>query len=105
MKIQLPESKNFVTFLNASNAEEGAYKILGAEETDFGSGYAVRLEHGDETYALTLNQTNLLKLIELFGDETDDWTRKTIWLKKVKVEYKGRRVPGLRIMTKQEFQE
>ena len=46
---------------------------------------------------LALNKTNARALAEAFGDETDDWTGKTIGLYLVETEYKGRQTQGVRI--------
>jgi hypothetical protein len=46
---------------------------------------------------LIVNTTNRDVLVELFGDDTDDWTGRKIILYVTKVTYAGKRVDGLRI--------
>lgn len=46
---------------------------------------------------LALNKTNAETLIERLGDETDAWAGKTITLAVEPTEFRGKRVPGLRV--------
>jgi len=46
---------------------------------------------------LVLNATNGKKMIELFGKNTDDWDEKVICLFVEETEFKGKKVPGVRI--------
>ena len=51
----------------------------------------------DSEKGLVLNKTNGNDLAEILGDETDDWTGKKIVLKVERVEFQGKKQPGLRI--------
>ncbi len=47
--------------------------------------------------AMCLNRTNMNVLIELYGDETGDWTGKSIIVYPTKTDYQGKRVDCLRL--------
>ena len=46
---------------------------------------------------LALNVTNANTIADAYGDETDDWEGQEIILYSTKVEYRGKRVDGIRI--------
>jgi hypothetical protein len=46
---------------------------------------------------LVLNRTNSYSLAEVYGDETDDWVGQRIQLYVASTEYRGQRVPCIRV--------
>lgn len=46
---------------------------------------------------LVLNKTNCNTIVELYGEETDDWTGQEIVLYSKQVEFQGKSVPGIRV--------
>jgi hypothetical protein len=50
-----------------------------------------------ERKGLPLNMTNLNTAIKLFGDETDDWCGQWIGLYVTEVDFRGDRVPAIRL--------
>lgn len=54
--------------------------------------------HFEETEkSLVVNVTNANMLVEMFGDETDDWLAQQIDLIVARVEFNGKRVPAIRV--------
>ena len=54
----------------------------------------------NRTKGLVLNKTNAADIAEQYGNDTDKWTNQSIVLFATKVEFKGRRVMGLRVRFK-----
>ena len=50
--------------------------------------------------ALVLNKTNANVISDLYGDDTDDWHGKEITLVEREVDYAGKSVPAIRVLTK-----
>ena len=48
--------------------------------------------------ALVLNVTSTRLLVDAFGDDPDDCAGKEVWLRCEMVSYKGKMVPGLRLV-------
>lgn len=46
---------------------------------------------------LMVNKTNAGRLAAAYGDETDDWRGKEIYLYVERVQFQGRMVPGIRV--------
>ena len=63
--------------------------------TDNEERWALTFEHTERK--LTLNKTNLSKLIEMFGAETDDWIGKLISLFGSQTMYQGKSVKAIRV--------
>ena len=65
---------------------------------DDGSSEQRPVVHFEETKkGLILNRTNANALQELFGDETDNWLGKKIKLIRSTTDFRGKRVPCLRM--------
>jgi hypothetical protein len=60
----------------------------------------VVLEFKGSDKKMVVNKTNRDILVELFGDETDDWEGARITLYVEKVMFEGKRVPSIRIRDK-----
>lgn len=88
-------------FLKGDDLEEGERTIVTiktAEEVNFPSGDTVPvLSFLEVEQKLTLNKTRIKKLVELLGDDTDDWVGKKIALYPVDVQFNGKTVPGIAI--------
>ena len=52
----------------------------------------------DESKALALNKTNLGKLLDALGDETDEWVGHHVTIRVVETQFQGEDVLGLRIV-------
>jgi hypothetical protein len=46
---------------------------------------------------LVLNRTNVETIADRYGYETDNWRSKSIVLYRTKVEFRGKRVPAIRV--------
>lgn len=47
---------------------------------------------------LVLNKTNSNAIVDLYGDETNDWADQPIMLYSTKVDYQGQKVDAIRVM-------
>ena len=57
----------------------------------------VDVEYKDEESTLVLNKTNLLNLLDAFGDDTDKWKGKQVTLKVERTTFNGKTVPCIRV--------
>jgi len=58
------------------------------------------LEFAEFEKPMILNRTNIKKMQDLFGFDSDDWEKKVIVLGKIETNYKGELVEALRIKDK-----
>jgi len=88
-------------FLKGEDLEEGeriVVTIKTAEEVTFPSGDTVPvIEFMELDQKLTLNKTRIKKLVELLGDDTDEWLGQRISLYQVDVTYQGKTMPGVAV--------
>lgn len=88
-------------FLKGDDLEEGERTIAtikSAEEVNFPSGDTVPvLEFLELEQKLTLNKTRIKKLVEVLGDDTDDWIGKKISIYRVDVQFQGKTMPGIAV--------
>lgn len=88
-------------FLKGDDLEEGERTILTiktAEEVSFPSGdTAPVLTFLEIDQKLTLNKTRVKKLVEILGDDTDEWLGKKIALYPIDVQYNGKTMPGIAV--------
>lgn len=88
-------------FLKGDDLEEGERTLVtikSAEEVNFPSGDTVPvLEFLELEQKLTLNKTRVKKLVELLGDDTDDWVGKRISIYRIDVSYQGKQMPGIAV--------
>lgn len=88
-------------FLKGDDLEEGERTVVtikSAEEVNFPSGDTVPvLEFIELEKKLTLNKTRIKKLVELLGEDTDDWIGKKISIYSVDVQYQGKTMPGVAV--------
>ena len=88
-------------FLKGDDLEEGERTIVTikkAEEVAFPSGDTVPvLEFLEIEQKLTLNKTRVKKLVEILGDDTDDWVGKRIAMYPIDVQYNGKTLPGIAV--------
>lgn len=71
--------------------------IAGVEKITLQEKDKLVLSFKDIEDKLVLNSTNANILSEAFGDESDDWTGKTIELTLVKVRFQGSLVPSVQV--------
>ena len=67
------------------------------EMSDVGDDYKPVLYFQGKSKGLVLNVTNSNTLSAIYGDETEDWRDKEIVLFVERVDFKGKKVPGLRV--------
>lgn len=88
-------------FLKGDDLEEGertVATIKSAEEVAFPSGDTVPvLEFLELDQKLTLNKTRVKKLVEVLGDDTDEWVGKKISIYRIDVQYQGKTMPGIAV--------
>lgn len=88
-------------FLKGEDLEEGERTVVTiktAEEVNFPSGDTVPvLSFLELEQKLTLNKTRIKKLVELLGDDTDEWIGQKISLFQVDVQYQGKIMPGVAV--------
>ena len=88
-------------FLKGDDLEEGekvVVTIKDAREIEFPDGKTVpALDFLELDQALTLNKTRILKLIDLFGEDTEDWLNQRIALYAVPVQYNGKSVMSVAV--------
>ena len=88
-------------FLKGDDLEEGERTVVTiktAEEVDFPSGDRVPvLSFLELDQKLTLNKTRVKKLVEMLGDDTDEWIGRKIALYAIDVQYNGKTMPGVAI--------
>lgn len=88
-------------FLKGDDLEEGERSVVTiktAEEVSFPSGDTVPvLGFLELDQKLTLNKTRVKKLVELLGEDTDDWVGKKISLYRIDVSYQGKQMPGVAV--------
>ena len=88
-------------FLKGDDLEEGERSVVtikSAEEVDFPSGDRVPvLEFLELDQKLTLNKTRVKKLVELLGEDTDEWKGRKISLYRIDVQYNGKTMPGVAV--------
>jgi hypothetical protein len=71
------------------------FKVVGEAKVSKG---VIEFEEFDR--GMVLNRTNLKRVIELHGTETDDWTGKKITLYPSETDFQGKTVPCLRVRAK-----
>lgn len=89
-------------FLNESTLENKEYTIIDIVEK-YSNKYeknqlVLTLDAGLKPLQFFLNKTNLKKLIDYFGDDTDKWILKRIKFKIVEIEIKGKYKKSLRVI-------
>lgn len=88
-------------FLKGDDLEEGertVATIKSAEEVPFPSGDTVPvLEFLELDQKLTLNKTRVKKLVEMLGDDTDEWIGKKISIYRIDVQFQGKSMPGIAV--------
>lgn len=88
-------------FLKGDDLEEGertVATIKSAEEVNFPSGDTVPvLEFLELDQKLTLNKTRVKKLVDLLGDDTDEWIGRKISLYRIDVQFNGKSMPGVAV--------
>ncbi|PYJ11253.1 MAG: hypothetical protein DMF06_03315 [Verrucomicrobia bacterium] len=88
-------------FLKGEDLEEGERQVVTiktAEEVSFPSGDTVPvLSFMELEQKLTLNKTRIKKLVELLGEDTDEWVGKKIALYPVDVQYNGKTMAGVAV--------
>lgn len=78
--------------------ERTVVTIKTAEEVSFPSGDTVPvLSFLEMEQKLTLNKTRIKKLVELLGEDTDEWLGKKISIYQVDVQYQGKTMPGVAV--------
>lgn len=88
-------------FLKGEDLEEGERTIVtikSAEEVAFPSGDTTPvLEFLELEQKLTLNKTRVRKLVEILGEDTDEWIGKKISVYRIDVSYQGKQMPGIAV--------
>lgn len=88
-------------FIKGDDLEEGERTVVTiktAEEVDFPSGDRVPvLSFLELEQKLTLNKTRIKKLVELLGDDTDEWIGKKIAIYPIDVQFNGKTLPGVAV--------
>jgi hypothetical protein len=88
-------------FLKGEDLDEGERTVVTiktAEEVNFPSGDTVPvLSFLELDQKLTLNKTRIKKLVEILGDDTDEWVGKKISLYPIDVQYQGKTMPGVAV--------
>lgn len=88
-------------FIKGDDLEEGERTIVTikfAEEVAFPSGDTVPvLSFLELEQKLTLNKTRIKKLVEILGEDTDEWVGKRIALYPIDVQYNGKTMPGVAV--------
>lgn len=88
-------------FLKGDDLEEGERTIVTiktAEEVSFPSGDTVPvLSFLELEQKLTLNKTRVKKLVEILGDDTDEWIGKMIAIYPVDVQFNGKTQAGIAV--------
>lgn len=88
-------------FVKGDDLEEGERTVVTiktAEEVNFPSGDTVPvLEFLELEQKLTLNKTRIKKLVELMGEDTDEWIGKKISIYRIDVQYQGKTMPGIAV--------
>jgi hypothetical protein len=88
------------SFFKATDLEAGKDVVLTIATVvmeSVGDDERLVISFTDSDQKLPLNKTNGAILIELYGDETDDWEGKKIAIYRTKVDFQGKRVDALRI--------
>lgn len=88
-------------FLKGDDLEEGERTIVTiktAEEVAFPSGDTVPvLSFLELDQKLTLNKTRVKKLVEILGEDTDEWLGKRIAIYPVDVQFNGKTQAGIAV--------
>lgn len=88
-------------FLKGEDLEEGERTLVTiktAEEVNFPSGDTVPvLSFLELDQKLTLNKTRVKKLVEILGEDTDEWLGKKIALYPVDVQFNGKTQAGIAV--------
>lgn len=88
-------------FLKGEDLEEGERTVVTiktAEEVSFPSGDTVPvLSFLEMEQKLTLNKTRIKKLVEILGEDTDEWINRKIALYPVDVQFNGKTMPGVAV--------
>lgn len=88
-------------FIKGDDLEEGERKVVTiktAEEVDFPSGDKVPvISFLELEQKLTLNKTRIKKLVEILGDDTDEWIGKKIAIYPIDVQFNGKTMPGVAV--------
>lgn len=93
-------SKTFAnTYLNAKDIEGDSLELVIDEviEAEIAGEDRLVAVFKDFEKSLALNKTNALEIASGYGDETDDWSGKSIVLVKEKTMFQGKRVPCVRV--------
>ena len=91
-------------FLKAADLQGREVRVticeVGSQEFDKdGGGTEIRpfIRFRGKEKGVVLNKTNGHRLIDAFGEDSDDWLEKEIYLYSERVEYKGKPVDGIRL--------
>ncbi len=88
-------------FIKGEELEDGERLVLtikDAEEVTFPSGDTVPVLHFLETdQKLSLNKTRIKKLVELLGDDTDEWVDQKISIYPIPVQFNGKSVVSIAV--------
>ena len=76
-------------------AVQARINIVTAE--DFDEGQKLVLHFAGKEQGMVLNKTNTSVVMDLYGDETDDWVGKVVEVFPTKVDYGGKLVDALRL--------
>jgi hypothetical protein len=92
------------SFLKAADLKDGArnYVIDSIGPEEVGGETKIVMRFTDTDQALVLNKTNAGILLEVWGDEMDDWAGKQVLLKLDKTELKGKKVDCIRLSVPQD---
>ena len=85
-----------------AEGEQRGYEICNITAEKMGRGRDAEtklvMSFKDEDKGLVLNKTNMSRLVESLGNETDNWIGHSVTIKAVMVEFQGERMLGLRIV-------
>jgi len=99
-KIELPES-DFPPFLNAKIIGKQKTAIITSPHRILSSTNqpVINVRVGKQEYSFSLNKTNTRRLVEMFGDNSDNWVNKKIVIYTILTTSPktGKEVQGLRI--------
>lgn len=73
------------------------YEVIEFNRDDGGKEKKLALSFAGKEKKLVLNKTNTGRIADAYGNESDDWSGKTIILYEEKVEFNGALVPAIRV--------
>lgn len=79
------------------DAKGKSLTIVSVENEEVGDETKPVIRFEGEDKGLSLNKTNALAMVDLFGDETDEWVGKTIKIVRSSTMYQGKRVACMRV--------